>query len=153
MLVDKLPNGHYALQVHIADVSHYVTPGSAIDAEARLRGTSVYFPDRAVPMLPFELSTNICSLVPHADRLVLSALIEFDRQGEPLTFEFCRGVIRSAERMTYTNVHLLLEGDAAQRERYAPLVERFETHARTGGDSASTSATSAGRSISICPSR
>jgi len=126
VLVDKLPNGHYALQVHIADVSHYVTPGSAIDQEARLRGTSVYFPDRAVPMLPFELSTNICSLVPQADRLVLSALIEFDRLGEPLHFEFCRGVIRSAERMTYTNVHLLLEGDAAQRERYAPMVERFE---------------------------
>ena len=126
VLVDELPNGHYALQVHIADVSHYVTAGSAIDSEARLRGTSVYFPDRAVPMLPFELSTNICSLVPHADRLVLSALIEFDRQGEPLQFEFCRGVIRSAERMTYTNVHLLLEGDAAQRERYKPLVGRFE---------------------------
>ncbi len=127
VLVDKLPNGHYALQVHIADVSHYVTPGSAIDEEARLRGTSVYFPDRAVPMLPFELSTNICSLVPHADRLVLSALIEFDRQGEPLTFEFCRGVIRSVERMTYTNVHLVLEGDPAQRARYASLVARFET--------------------------
>jgi ribonuclease R len=126
VLVDKLPNGHYALQVHIADVSHYVTPGSAIDQEARLRGTSVYFPDRAVPMLPFELSTNICSLVPQADRLVLSALIEFDRHGEPIHFEFSRGVICSAERMTYTNVHLLLEGDAAQRERYAPLVERFE---------------------------
>jgi ribonuclease R len=126
VLVDKLPAGHYALQVHIADVSHYVTPGSAIDAEARLRGTSVYFPDRAVPMLPFELSTNICSLIPQADRLVLSALIEFDRRGEPLHFEFCRGVIRSAERMTYTNVHLLLEGDPAQRARYATLVERFE---------------------------
>jgi ribonuclease R len=126
VLVDKLPNGHYALQVHIADVSHYVTPGSAIDGEARLRGTSVYFPDRAVPMLPFELSTNICSLIPQADRLVVSALIEFDRYGEPLHFEFCRGVIRSAERMTYTNVHLLLEGDPAQRTRYAALVERFE---------------------------
>ncbi|MDP9054638.1 MAG: VacB/RNase II family 3'-5' exoribonuclease, partial [Acidobacteriota bacterium] len=126
VLVDRLADGHYALQVHIADVSHYVRPGSAIDAEARLRGTSVYFPDRAVPMLPFELSTNICSLVPQADRLVLSALIEFDRAGEPLRFEFCRGVIRSAERMTYTNVHLLLEGDPAQRARYAPLVERFE---------------------------
>ena len=126
VLVDKLHNGHFALQVHIADVSHYVTPGSAIDNEARLRGTSVYFPDRAVPMLPFELSTNICSLVPHADRLVMSALIEMDRHGDPVSFEFCRGVIRSAERMTYTNVHLLLEGDPAQRERYAPLVERFE---------------------------
>lgn len=126
VLVDKLPDGHYALQVHIADVSHYVTPGSAIDGEARLRGTSVYFPDRAVPMLPFELSTNICSLIPQADRLVVSALIEFDRHGEPVHYEFCRSVIRSAERMTYTNVHLLLEGDRAQRERYAPLVERFE---------------------------
>ena len=126
VLVDKLPNGHYALQVHIADVSHYVTPGSAIDGEARLRGTSVYFPDRAVPMLPFELSTNICSLIPQADRLVVSALIEFDRHGQPLNFDFCRGVIRSAERMTYTNVHLLLEGDPAQRTRYAALVERFE---------------------------
>ena len=127
VLVDKLPNGHFALQVHIADVSHYVKPGSPIDVEARLRGTSVYFPDRAVPMLPFELSTNICSLVPHADRLVMSALIELDRQGEPVSFEFCRGVIRSAERMTYTSVHLLLEGDPGMRERYAPLVERFET--------------------------
>ncbi len=125
VLVDKLENGHYKLQVHIADVSHYVRPGSAIDAEARLRGTSVYFPDRAVPMLPFELSTNICSLVPHADRLVVSALIEFSRTGEPLHFEFCRGVIRSAERMTYTNVHLILENDAAQCARYEPLVDRF----------------------------
>ena len=127
VLVDKLDNGHFALQVHIADVSHYVTPGSAIDAEARLRGTSVYFPDRAVPMLPFELSTNICSLNPHVDRLVMSALIEMDRHGDPISFEFCRGVIRSAERMTYTNVHLLLEGDKAVRERYEPLIDRFET--------------------------
>jgi ribonuclease R len=127
VLVDRLDNGNFALQVHIADVSHYVRPGSAIDEEARLRGTSVYFPDRAVPMLPFELSTNICSLVPQQDRLVVSALLEIDPRGEPVGYEFCRGVIRSAERMTYTNVHLILEGDPAQRERYAPLVERFET--------------------------
>ena len=127
VLVDKLPNGNFALQVHIADVSHYVRPGSAIDEEARLRGTSVYFPDRAVPMLPYELSTNICSLVPQQDRLVVSALLEIDPRGEPVGYEFARGVIRSAERMTYTNVHLILEGDPAQRERYAPLVERFET--------------------------
>ena len=124
--VDRLPNGNYALHVHIADVSHYVRPGTPIDAEARLRGTSVYFPDRAVPMLPFELSTDVCSLIPQADRLVLSALMEFDHQGDRVAQRFTSGVIRSAERMTYTNVHLLLEGDAAQRARYAPLVARFE---------------------------
>jgi ribonuclease R len=124
--VDRLPNGNYALHVHIADVSHYVRPGSPIDAEARLRGTSVYFPDRAVPMLPFELSTNICSLNPQVDRLVMSALLEIDHQGEIVAQEFTSGVIRSVERMTYTNVHLLLEGDAGLRDRYKPLVERFE---------------------------
>jgi ribonuclease R len=124
--VDKLPNGNYALHVHIADVSHYVRPGTPIDLEAKLRGTSVYFPDRAIPMLPFELSTNICSLVPQADRLVLSALLEIDHQGEVVSQDFCAGVIRSMERMTYTNVHKLLEGDAPLRERYQPLVPRFE---------------------------
>jgi ribonuclease R len=124
--VERLPNGNYALQVHIADVSHYVRPGTPIDSEARLRGTSVYFPDRAVPMLPYELSTNICSLVPHQDRLVLSALLEIDHQGAVVSQEFTPGVIRSAERMTYTNVHKLLEGDTALRERYQPLVKRFE---------------------------
>jgi ribonuclease R len=124
--VDKLPNGNYVLQVHIADVSHYVRPGTPIDREALLRGTSVYFPDRAIPMLPSELSTNLCSLVPHEDRLVLSALMEIDHRGEIVGQEFVEGVIRSAERMTYTNVHKLLEGDAALRERYKPLVPRFE---------------------------
>jgi ribonuclease R len=124
--VDKLPNGNYALHVHIADVSHYVRSGSPIDREALQRGTSVYFPDRAVPMLPHELSTNICSLVPQQDRLVLSALLEIDHQGEVVGQEFVEGVIRSVERMTYTNVHKLLEGDAALRGRYQPLVARFE---------------------------
>jgi ribonuclease R len=124
--VEKLPNGNYALQVHIADVSHYVTPGSPIDEEAFLRGTSVYFPDRAVPMLPLELSTEICSLKPGVDRLVLSVLLEIDHRGDILSQQFGRGVIRSVERMTYTNVHALLEGDAAQRERYAHLIPRFE---------------------------
>ena len=124
--VDRLPGGRFALHVHIADVSHYVRPGSPIDNEARLRGTSVYFPDRAVPMLPYELSTDICSLVPQKDRLVMSALMEFDAQGDLLSGEFCRGIIRSAERMTYTDVHLILEGDSASRARYAPMVERFE---------------------------
>ena len=124
--VEKLDNGNYTLQVHIADVSHYVTPGSAIDREAFERGTSVYFPDRAVPMLPVELSTDICSLRPHEDRLVLSALLEIDHRGDVVNEDFCRGVIRSAERMTYTNVHKILTGDAEQRERYNALVPRFE---------------------------
>jgi len=124
--VDHLPNGNFALQVHIADVSYYVRPDTPIDKEAVLRGTSVYFPDRAVPMLPVELSTDICSLRPNEDRLVLSALLEIDRKGDVVGQDFTRGVIRSAERMTYTNVSRLLDGDAAIRERYAPLVSRFE---------------------------
>ncbi len=125
--VDRLADGGYALQIHIADVSHYVRPGTPIDQEAFLRGTSVYFPDRAVPMLPLELSTEICSLKPGVDRLVLSALLEIDHRGDIVKQKFTRGLIRSAERMTYTNVHLLLEGDAGLRDRYAPLVGRFET--------------------------
>ena len=124
--VDRLANGNFALHVHIADVSHYVRPGTPIDEEARLRGTSVYFPDRAVPMLPLELSTEICSLKPGVDRLVLSALMEIDHKGDIVGQEFHRGVIRSVERMTYTNVHLILEGDAGLRARYASLVPRFE---------------------------
>jgi ribonuclease R len=114
------------LQVHIADVAQYVTPDSALDQEARLRGTSVYFPDRAVPMLPLELSTDICSLRPHLDRLVLSCVMQIDPRGEIVGYELCEGVIRSAERMTYTAVNDVLEGDAAARERYAPLVPTFE---------------------------
>ncbi len=124
--VNRLPGGNYALQVHIADVSHYVRPGTPIDAEAYLRGTSVYFPDRAVPMLPLELSTEICSLKPGVDRLALSALLEIDHRGDVVAQRFVRGVIRSVERMTYTDVHALLEGDAALRKRYQRLAPRFE---------------------------
>jgi ribonuclease R len=124
--VEPLANGHYALQVHIADVSHYVRPGTPIDREAALRGTSVYFPDRAVPMLPVELSTDQCSLRPHEERLVLSALLEIDAKGDVVAQEFTRGVIRSAERMTYTAVHGILEGDPELRERYDRLARRFE---------------------------
>ncbi|HTW30628.1 MAG TPA: VacB/RNase II family 3'-5' exoribonuclease, partial [Candidatus Sulfotelmatobacter sp.] len=126
VLVRVLPNNNFELQVHIADVAQYVTPGSALDQEARLRGTSVYFPDRAVPMLPLELSTDICSLRPQLDRLVLSCVMEIDHRGEIVGYELSEGVIRSAERMTYTAVNAVLEGDAAQRERYAPLVGNFE---------------------------
>jgi ribonuclease R len=125
--VRRLKNGNFELQVHIADVAQYVAPDSAIDQEARLRGTSVYFPDRAVPMLPLELSTDICSLRPQVDRLVMSCVMEIDHRGEILGCELCAGVIRSAERMTYTDVKAVLEGDAVLRKRYASLVELFET--------------------------
>jgi len=123
--VRTLPGGHYELQVHVADVAHYVRPGSALDREARLRGTSVYFPNRAVPMLPEELSNGICSLNPHVDRLVMSVIMEMDASGRMLRADFARGVIRSAERMTYTNVNKVLEGDAEMSERYASLAGDF----------------------------
>jgi ribonuclease R len=143
--VRQLENGNYELQVHIADVAQYVTPNSPLDQEARLRGTSVYFPDRAVPMLPLELSTDICSLRPQVDRLVLSCTMEIDHQGEIVGYEINEGVIRSADRMTYTAVNAILENDsendgapgsrshlsanlgaAAARQQYAAQVEHFE---------------------------
>ena len=124
--VRRLEDGNYELQVHIADVAHYVTPDSPLDEEARLRGTSVYFPDRAVPMLPLELSTDLCSLRPHVDRLVLSCTMDIDHRGEIVGYEINEGVIRSAERMTYTAVNAVIEGDAEARSRYAAQVEHFE---------------------------
>ena len=123
--VTALPNGHFELQVHIADVAHYVDRGSPTDREAHLRGTSVYFPNRAVPMLPEELSNGICSLNPKVDRLVMSAIMEIDAGGNMVGAGFTPGVIRSAERMTYTNVHKVLDGDAKANQRYAPLVSDF----------------------------
>ena len=124
--VRRMSNGNFELQVHIADVAHYVREESAIDLEARLRGTSVYFPDRAVPMLPIELSTDMCSLRPQVDRMVLSCVMEIDHQGEVVGYTLSEGVIRSAERMTYTNVNLILEGDPALRKHYGRLIDVFE---------------------------
>src|SRR5438270_1135518 len=126
VIVRRLDNGNFELQVHIADVAHSITPDSGLDQEARLRGTSVYFPDRAVPMLPLELSTDICSLRPNLDRLVLSCIMEIDNQGEIVGYELNEGVIRSAERMTYTAVNAILEGDSATGARYAALAGQFE---------------------------
>jgi ribonuclease R len=114
------------LQVHIADVAQYVRPSTALDLEARLRGNSVYFPDRAIPMLPQELSTNICSLRPNEDRLVLSCLMQIDSSGNVTGYEVTEGVIRSARRMTYTQVHKILEGDEAARAEFSELVPSFE---------------------------
>jgi ribonuclease R len=122
-----LPNGHYRLGVHIADVAHYVEEGSALDAEAYERGTSVYFPERAVHMFPAELATGLCSLNPHVDRLVQSCLMEVSRTGEVVRAEFHDGVINSDARMTYTEVNAIVtERDAATRTRYAHLVPLFE---------------------------
>ncbi|MGC2422706.1 MAG: RNB domain-containing ribonuclease, partial [Candidatus Acidiferrales bacterium] len=125
VFVRSLPEGHFELQVHIADVAHYVRRASPLDREARLRGTSVYFPNRAVPMLPEELSNGICSLNPHVDRLVMSAIMEIDAAGKTIRAEFTPGVIRSAERMTYTNVHKVLEGDPEMGLRYGHLAGEF----------------------------
>jgi ribonuclease R len=128
VLVSDRPDGGFELQVHIADVSEYVLPGSALDLEARIRGTSVYFPDRAIPMLPQELSTDICSLRPNEDRLVLSCVMQLDAAGNIEGFEIVEGVIRSAARMTYTEVSAILDQaepldqNSEARERR----ERFE---------------------------
>jgi ribonuclease R len=134
VLVRRLDRGNYELQVHIADVAQYVEDGSAIDEEARKRGTSVYFPDRAVPMLPLELSTNICSLRPQVDRLVLSCIMEIDPHGEVVFYELAEGVIRSAQRMTYTDVAAILagngdgqkDGDTKVAQKYGELTENFD---------------------------
>jgi ribonuclease R len=123
--VASLPGGGYELQVHIADVAHYLPRGSPLDREARLRGTSVYFPNRAVPMLPEELSNGICSLNPKVDRLVMSVVIEMDASGKMVRADFAPGVIRSAERMTYTNVNKVLEGDPEANQRYASRASEF----------------------------
>ncbi len=126
LVTERAHGAGYELQVHIADVAEYVRPNSALDLEARLRGTSVYFPDRAIPMLPQELSTDICSLRPHQDRLVLSCLMQLDADGRIESFEIVEGVIRSAARMTYNEVHAILQCDAETRARYAPLIKSFE---------------------------
>jgi ribonuclease R len=125
--IEKLPNGHYWLGVHIADVSHYVSEGSALDREAYERGTSVYFPERAVHMFPSELATGLCSLNPQVDRLVQSCLMEIDRHGRVVRHEFHDGVINSNERMTYNAVNAILtQSDPELIRRHAALVPMFE---------------------------
>ena len=125
--IEKLANGHYWLGVHIADVSHYVEEGSALDREAYDRGTSVYFPERAVHMFPSELATGLCSLNPHVDRLVQSCLMEVNGQGQVVRYEMHDGVINSDERMTYTGVNgVLTDRDPALLTQYEPLLPMLE---------------------------
>src|SRR5712691_6709853 len=124
--LDRLAGGGWKLAVHIADVAHYVRPGSALDQEAYLRGTSVYFPDRVVPMLPHALSSHICSLVEDQDRLTQTAVLELDARGRVRKAEFHDGVIRSRARMSYQQVQRIVDGDAVLRRQFAPLVPLFE---------------------------
>jgi ribonuclease R len=125
--IARLPNGNYWLGVHIADVSHYVREGSALDEEAYERGTSVYFPERAVHMFPAELATGLCSLNPHVDRLVQSCLMEVDRRGTVVRYEVHDGVINSDARMTYTDVDAIVtDRDPDTTARYTDLVPMFE---------------------------
>lgn len=120
--VEKTKNG-YRLGVHIADVSHYVKDQSVIDKEAFRRGTSVYFPDRVLPMLPRELSNGICSLNEGVDRLALSCFMEIDESGNVTDYRVAKSVIRSAHRMTYHEIDKIAENDAETIARYPDLQE------------------------------
>jgi ribonuclease R len=125
--IEKLENGHYWLGVHIADVAHYVQEGGPLDQEAFERGTSVYFPERAVHMFPSDLATGLCSLKPNVDRLVQSCLMEVSARGDVVRYEIHDGIIRSDARMTYTAVNAILtEKDPQAIAKYRELVPMFE---------------------------
>jgi len=131
--LELLPNGRLLLGVHIADVSHYVREGTALDDEAMQRGTSVYFPERAISMLPERLSNDICSLKPKVDRLTMSALIELHRNGRVVDYRLTPAVIRSRERMTYTAVNeIVTNPDGETASKYAHLKDMLaEMHELT----------------------
>ncbi len=120
--IKKLPNGHFELGVHIADVSYYVKEGSPLDDEAMERGTSVYLVDRVIPMLPHELSNGICSLNPGVDRLAISCVMEFDGVGKQLNYEIFPSVIKSRLQMTYKKVNSILV-DNVVPDGYEPFVK------------------------------
>ncbi|WP_214483635.1 ribonuclease R [Bacillus sp. SM2101] len=127
VMVTKLSNGNFKLGVHIADVSHYVQEGAEIDIEAHERGTSVYLVDRVIPMIPHRLSNGICSLNPQVDRLTLSCEMEINEAGDVVHHEIFQSVIKTTERMTYTDVNnILTDKDEELRNKYDSLVPMFE---------------------------
>lgn len=127
--VERTDNG-YRLHVSIADVSHFVKPGSAIDKDAYQRGSSIYFPGRVIPMLPEILSNNLCSLIPGEDRLAVTAILDFDRSGNRTAMRFRRSVILSHNRFTYTTVRrILIDQDEEARTQYAEFLPMLETAA------------------------
>ena len=140
--VNVLPDGGFQLGVHIADVAHFVHPGSAIDREAHIRGTSVYFPDRVLPMLPEKVSNHLCSLNPKADRLTMSVMMHISRDGEVLDHSFHNSVIHSKARMTYDDVQKVIDGDVALIAQYAsilPEIRKIDRLARILGQRRKTS--------------
>ena len=125
--VEKLENGNYKLEVHIADVSYYVKENSLLDSEALVRGTSIYMLGRVIPMLPRELSNGICSLNAGEDRFTLSCIMEIDSNGNVVSSDICKGIICVTERMSYTNVQKILDGeDKEVLESYKPYIEDFK---------------------------
>ena len=121
----KLKDG-WLLGVHIADVSHYVQPGTALDADAYKRGTSVYFPDRVLPMFPPEVSNGVCSLTEGTEKLTISCFMEIGKNGKVMAHRFSETVIKTAHRMTYDDVNAIFDGDAVLREKYADIVPMLE---------------------------
>lgn len=123
----KLENGGYELGVHIADVSHYVRPGSALDTEAQERATSIYYADKVIPMLPTQLSNGICSLNPQEDRLAFSCLMELDENGNVHSYHFVKTVIRSRVKGVYKEINQLVEGtdDALLKDKYAAVLSQL----------------------------
>ena len=124
--VKKLDNGHFELSVSIADVTHYIKEGTALDNDAYARGTSVYLTDRVIPMIPKKLSNGICSLNPHVDRLTITCTMEFDHQGRVVNHDIFPAVIKTKHRMTYDDVTGMLTGDEVLRAAYAEDVAHFD---------------------------
>jgi len=129
--LDRLPNGHWRLGVHIADVTHYVRPKTSLEQEARTRGTSVYLPGEVIPMLPQKLSSQVCTLSEGADRLTKSVLMEFGPRGKLLDYQLHRSVIHSARRLTYEQVTDILDsGEPLEGAEITSLLKRMERLAR-----------------------
>ncbi|GIV61348.1 MAG: ribonuclease R [Rhodothermaceae bacterium] len=128
--IEKLDNGHYEVGVHIADVSHYVRPGTALDEEALARSTSVYLVDRVIPMLPEKLSNVVCSLRPHEDKLTFSCIMEVTPRGKVVRYQIRETIIHSKQRFTYEEAQAIIEGKN-QRHPFAADVRRANKLART----------------------
>ena len=124
--VEKLDNGNYKLEVHIADVSHYVKENSLLDREALIRGTSIYMLGRVIPMLPRELSNGLCSLNEGEDRFTLSCIMEIDQKGNVVSGEVVKGIIKVTKRMSYNDVQAILDGNETVINQYKPYIQEFK---------------------------